>query len=282
MTMLCGACGFKKVSDFYFEKRCHRDLPGIWAGESCPRSAVDSDALEGDDENGANRERPCALAINPSLCIKEGIEHSVWRSDERKADIALTYQISIQSYYEFRPDGGYSHYLVLTHPFLDKRYYEKREGTLLLEPNDAVDALFYTHTLDFDLASTSCAGSEAASLFQIFDASNKSQIARNEYQISLQFPDIDIEVAGNSFGSFIAQLIFDFTELIYEVLLAPLTPNFWKEVVTGPLHWEAVNQEDLTQVIDSSEELCFSKDGFQSLVPKLNIPATVQFILLSQ
>jgi hypothetical protein len=284
LTGIGAGCGFKRVGSYYFDKRCHRDLPGVWSGRSCG-SALDVGGSGAGGESGGGEGGSglsCALAINPKLCIDDGIEHSVWRSELRKANIALGYDLSFQSYYEFHSDGSYKHYLVFTHPFLDKRYYEKRLGSLLLENNDDVDRIVYSHTLDFTLNASSCSLSATPSMFRVFDASNKSQISRNDNWLSFRFPDIDFDIAGQDLLSFFANIILNLSELVYEVLLAPLTPNFWKEIITGPLLWEAANPSDLEQMLADSEELCFSEDGFQSLASKLDIPPEVQLILLSQ
>lgn len=92
LIILSTGCGFKRVGSYYFDSRCHRDLPGIWWGDSCPGPAADAASGAGAPTDPINGERPCALAINPSLCIKDGLEHSVWRSEARQAAIALTRQ----------------------------------------------------------------------------------------------------------------------------------------------------------------------------------------------
>lgn len=280
LMTLSVSCGFKRIGPHYFDKKCHRDLPRIWVGVSCSKDETDAESAG--SEGGDGNVPSCDLAINPSLCIRDGIEYSVWRSEAKEANIAFNYNLSYQSYYEFQTDGRYTHYLIFTHPFLSKRYYEKRQGMIDLQKNDVIDSIFWPYTLDFFLASSSCDSHTTPSLFGIFDNSNKSHIARTERQISLQLPDIDFEVEINSFGDLIAAFILNFLEPVFEVLFAPLTPNFWKEVITGPLHWDEQTSVDLASTLASAEELCFSEEGFQTLVPKLNIPAEVQFILLSR
>lgn len=194
LLLLNTACGFKRIGDFYFDKRCQRDLPGIWSGDSCPAKAElpANDPLDDDKGQGqeSQEEAPCALAINPSLCIRDGIEDSVWRSQEHTAHIALGYNLSFQSYYEFKTAGQYTHYLFFKHPFLNKIYYEKREGALDVQPNDLVDSLVFSHTLNFRLTASSCLAGSRPSLFRLFDNSNLSHIARNDYQLTLSSPDL--------------------------------------------------------------------------------------------
>lgn len=287
LILLQTSCGFKRIASYYFDKRCHRDLPRIWTGASCPAKdeepvtePVDSPVPE--DKAPESKEPPCALAINPSLCIRDGIEESVWRSQEHKASIALGYSLSFQNFYEFKTDGRYIHYLFFKHPFLKKIYFEKREGALTVQPNDLADAFLFSHTLDFRLTTSSCAQSTSPSLFRLFDGSNKSQIARKDFQLTLRYPDIDFDLAVTDFESFLKRLVLEILEIQFEVLLAPLSPNYWKEVLTGPLQWNSVNKGELTQMLASSEELCLSAEGIQSLTPRLNIPPEVQFILQSR
>jgi hypothetical protein len=286
--LLITGCGFKRWGPIYFDNRCHRDLPRIWRGAACPKTADAAPVSEGEPQieeekkDEGEREKPCALAINPALCIRDGIEHSVWRSKEQRAKIALSYDLSLQSYYEFRPDGGYTHYLFFTHPFLPNRFYEKRQGTIQLERNDIFDSMLWTHNLDFQLASSSCSSRAKPSLFAFFDASNRSHIRRENFQVSLLFPDIDMDIEVGSLEELIAHIILNFTELVFEVFFAPLTPNFWKEVITGPLSWDERTGDDLTALLNSSEESCLSEDGIRSMVNKLSIPQEVQLILLSQ
>ncbi|WP_218110200.1 hypothetical protein [Oligoflexus tunisiensis] len=275
------SCGFKRIGPHYFDRKCHRDLPGIWEGENCPKSEAATQG-EGSEEGEEGTDTPCDLAINPSLCIRDGIEASVWRSEAREANIAFNYDLSYQSYYEFHANGSYTHYFIFTHPFLSKRYYEKRQGMIGLLKNDVIDSIFWAYTLDFTLESSSCDGHATPSLFNVFDSSNKSHIGRSEQQLSFRFPDIDFEVEIQSFSDLIAAFVLNFYEPAFEVLFAPLTPNYWKEIITGPHYWDEQTTADLASTLTSAEELCFSEDGFQSLVPKLSIPVEVQLILLSQ
>jgi hypothetical protein len=105
---------------------------------------------------------------NPSLCIRDGTEESVWRSKEHTDHIALGYKLSFQSFYEFKTDGRYTHYLFFKHPFW----------------------------------SSSCTDSMSPSMFQLFDGSNKSHIARKDFQLTLRYPDIDFDLAVKDFESF--------------------------------------------------------------------------------
>lgn len=285
LLMLATSCGFKRIAGLYFDKRCHRDLPRIWSGASCPsenESPVEAVPEEKAPEPVVIKEAPCPLAINPSLCIRDGIEHSVWVSPEHQAQIALGFNLSFQNFYEFKTDGRYTHYLFFKHPFLNKVYFEKREGRLDVQANDTVDAGLYSHTLDFRPTLSTCSNRGRPSLFQLFDATNRSQIARKDFRLTLRFPDIDFDLAVKDFESLLARVILEILEIQFEVLLAPLSPNYWKEVLTGPLQWKSGNLEELAQMLASSEELCLSDEGIRSLTPRLNIPPEVQLILQSQ
>ena len=272
LVLIGFGCQVKKVGGYTVDEKCNRSLKEVWDGERCS-AAVDSEVPSTVAAIGGKARTVCTDGVNDTVCEVPLVENSYWASDERSYKAPTGDKIAYNAFYKFNVDTQtWEHYLFQKIPFLDFTLYERRAGTFEIHRGLTDEYLV------MNLDESSCAGQQ--SLFEIFDTPKRDiYVGRNDNVVALSMSAELTSAFGIKIEEYKEHLFASIYTYIYDIVFAPLTPEFWQSVVTGSYSYTPTAQADFEASIAGGRQSCFSAEGYAEIKDAMNIPPLVKAAL---